>query len=67
MCRGTGLPTPWPRCLLCAGMNLNNMAKMLKCAANDDIITMMAEGNGDTVNFVFETPSKPGSGSKLLA
>ncbi len=25
---------------LSMGMNLNNMAKMLKCAGNDDVITM---------------------------
>eukprot|EP00887_Chlorella_sp_A99_P007377 scaffold2.g7377.t1 len=41
------------------GLNLNNMAKMLKCAGNDDIITMKAADNGDTVSFVFEAPSEP--------
>jgi len=39
------------------GMNLNNMAKMLKCAGNDDIITIKAEDGGDTVTFMFESPS----------
>jgi hypothetical protein len=39
------------------GMNLNNMAKMLKCAANDDSIHMKAEDGGDTVTFTFESPS----------
>ena len=39
------------------GMNLNNMAKMLKCAANDDSIHMKAEDGGDTVAFTFESPS----------
>jgi len=38
------------------GMNLNNMNKMLKCANNDDIITMRAEEGGDTVCFMFESP-----------
>ena len=38
------------------GMNLNNMGKMLKCAANDDIITMKSEDSGDNVSFVFESP-----------
>ncbi|EFN51982.1 hypothetical protein CHLNCDRAFT_139488 [Chlorella variabilis] len=37
------------------GMNLNNMAKMLKCAANDDVITMKAEENSDVVTFLFES------------
>lgn len=40
------------------GLNLNNMAKMLKCAGNDDIITMKAADNGDTVSFVFEAPNQ---------
>ena len=29
-------------------------AKMLKCAGNDDIITMKADDQGDTVTFMFE-------------
>ena len=40
------------------GMNLNNMAKMLKCAGNDDIITLKADDGSDTVTFMFESPSK---------
>jgi len=28
---------------------------MLKCAGNDDIITMKADDNGDTVTFMFES------------
>lgn len=40
------------------GMNLNNMAKMLKCAGNDDIITMKADDSGDIVTFMFESPSQ---------
>ena len=39
------------------GMNLNNMNKMLKCAGNDDAITMRAEDDGDTVAFLFESPA----------
>jgi hypothetical protein len=27
---------------------------MLKCAGNDDVITMKADDNGDTVTFMFE-------------
>lgn len=42
---------------LSMGMNLTNMAKMLKCAGNEDIITMKAEDNGDTVTFMFESPN----------
>ncbi|KAL3633119.1 hypothetical protein CASFOL_026103 [Castilleja foliolosa] len=41
---------------LSTGMNLGNMAKMLKCAGNDDIITIKADDGGDTVTFMFESP-----------
>ncbi|GBG70729.1 hypothetical protein CBR_g8027 [Chara braunii] len=40
------------------GMNLNNMAKMLKCAGNDDIITIKADDEGNTVTFMFESPNQ---------
>lgn len=43
---------------LSMGMNLNNVAKMLKCAGNDDIITMKAEDSGDTVTFMFESQNQ---------
>jgi Proliferating cell nuclear antigen, N-terminal domain len=38
-------------------MKLANLSKILKCAANDDIITMKSEDNGDTITFVFESAS----------
>ena len=41
---------------LTMGMNLANMAKMLKCAGNDDIITIKADDGTDTVTFMFESP-----------
>jgi len=31
------------------------MAKILKCASNDDVLTLKAEDNGDTVIFMFES------------
>ncbi|GMY10962.1 proliferating cell nuclear antigen [Fagus crenata] len=40
------------------GMNLNNMSKMLKCAGNDDIITIKADDGSDTVTFMFESPTQ---------
>jgi proliferating cell nuclear antigen len=40
------------------GMNLTNMSKMLKCAGNDDIITMKADDDGDVVTFMFESPNQ---------
>lgn len=35
-----------------------SMSKILKCAANDDIITMKAQDNADTVTFMFESPNQ---------
>jgi|AntAceMinimDraft_5_1070358.scaffolds.fasta_scaffold63156_1 hypothetical protein len=32
---------------------------MLKCAGNDDIITMKADDTGDVVTFMFESPGEP--------
>ncbi|XP_073131274.1 proliferating cell nuclear antigen-like [Henckelia pumila] len=43
---------------LTMGMNLGNMAKMLKCAGNDDIVTIKADDGTDTVTFMFESPSQ---------
>ncbi|BBN00854.1 proliferating cell nuclear antigen [Marchantia polymorpha subsp. ruderalis] len=43
---------------LSMGMNLTNMSKMLKCAGNDDIITIKADDGGDSVTFMFESPSQ---------
>ena len=40
------------------GMNLANMAKMLRCASDDDIVTIKADDGGDTVTFMFESPCK---------
>ncbi|KAK6135904.1 hypothetical protein DH2020_030391 [Rehmannia glutinosa] len=44
---------------LTMGMNLGNMAKMLKCAANDDIVTIKADDGTDTVTFMFENTCYP--------
>jgi len=43
---------------LSMGMSLESMAKILRCAANDDIITVKAQDQGDTVNFMFESPNQ---------
>jgi len=39
---------------LSMGMNLDSMNKILKCASNEDIITVKAQDQADTVTFVFE-------------
>ncbi|KAL3762297.1 hypothetical protein ACHAWU_000944 [Discostella pseudostelligera] len=40
------------------GFNATNMGKILKCAGNDDIITLKAEDEGDSLALVFESPSQ---------
>lgn len=40
------------------GINLGSMDKILKCAGNDDIITLKAEDEGDAVAFMFESPKQ---------
>lgn len=35
-----------------------SMAKIIRCAGNDDIITIKTGDDADTVTFVFESPSK---------
>ncbi|XVF83854.1 hypothetical protein PTKIN_Ptkin16aG0526800 [Pterospermum kingtungense] len=40
------------------GLNLSNMAKILRCASNDDIVTIKADDGGDAVTFMFESPSQ---------
>ena len=40
------------------GMDTSTLSKILKCASNDDSITIRAEDSGDQVSFVFENPSK---------
>ncbi|CAA0824110.1 Proliferating cell nuclear antigen 2 [Striga hermonthica] len=43
---------------LSMGMNLGNMAKMLKCVGNDDIITINADDGSNMVTFMFESPTQ---------
>ncbi|KAL7632473.1 UNVERIFIED_CONTAM: hypothetical protein RMT77_017186 [Armadillidium vulgare] len=40
------------------GMDLKSLAKILKCASNDDIITIMAQDDADSVSFLFESPNQ---------
>jgi proliferating cell nuclear antigen len=40
---------------LSMGMSLASLAKILKCAASNDILTMKAQDNADIVSFVFES------------
>lgn len=37
------------------GLNIANLAKIMKCAGNDDIITMKAEEDPSSITFIFES------------
>ncbi|KAH7537502.1 hypothetical protein FEM48_Zijuj03G0099700 [Ziziphus jujuba var. spinosa] len=42
-------------------MNLHNLAKILNCAADDDILTIQAQGDGvaaDSITFTLESPNQ---------
>ena len=43
---------------LSLGFNSANMAKILKIAGNDDIITLKAEDDGDALTLMFESPAQ---------
>jgi proliferating cell nuclear antigen len=43
---------------LSLGINLASMSKILKCAGNDDMITLKADDQGDQVTFMFESPKQ---------
>jgi len=41
---------------LSLGINLASMSKILKCAGNDDNVTLKADDNGSVITFMFESP-----------
>ena len=40
------------------GVNFNSLSKILKCAGNDDVITLKANDDCDTVSFMFENQAQ---------
>lgn len=40
------------------GISIENLSKILKCASNDDVITMQAEEDPTSIKFIFESNSK---------
>lgn len=42
---------------LALGINLTSLTKVLRCAQNEDILTLKADDNADTLNLVFESPA----------
>lgn len=43
---------------LALGINLASMSKIMKCAANDDTLTIRADDSADTITFVFEAQNQ---------
>ncbi|XP_005092985.1 proliferating cell nuclear antigen [Aplysia californica] len=43
---------------LSMGIHLPSLSKIMRCAGNDDIITMKAADEADTVSLVFEAPNQ---------
>uniref|UniRef100_A0A7S3R9Q3 DNA sliding clamp PCNA n=1 Tax=Dunaliella tertiolecta TaxID=3047 RepID=A0A7S3R9Q3_DUNTE len=37
------------------GIHIGNLSKVLKCAGNEDVITLKADDNGDTLTLMFES------------
>lgn len=40
------------------GVNLGSLTKVLKCAKDDDMVTLKASDNGDILNLIYEAKSK---------
>jgi len=40
------------------GVNTTNLAKILKCAGNDDIVTLKSEEETDNLTMIFESPNQ---------
>lgn len=40
------------------GLNMNTLGKILKCAGNDDAVTLRSEDNSDHLTFIFETKGR---------
>ena len=40
------------------GINTPNLGKILKCAGNDDIITLKSEEDTDSLGMMFESPNQ---------
>jgi len=41
------------------GVNLGSLTKVLKCAKDDDMVTLKATDNGDILNLIYEAKSMP--------
>lgn len=43
---------------LSLGVNSANLSKILKCAGNDDVLTLKSEDTADVLTIMFESPSQ---------
>ncbi|CAM9146069.1 unnamed protein product [Choristocarpus tenellus] len=43
---------------LSLGLSMANISKLLKCAGNEDTVTLKAEDSADTLTMMFESPSQ---------
>ncbi|CAM9480944.1 unnamed protein product [Discosporangium mesarthrocarpum] len=43
---------------LTLGLSMANISKILKCAGNEDIVTLKAEDSADTLTMMFESPNQ---------
>jgi len=43
---------------LALGINLGSMSKILKCASNDDSVTLKADDDANAITFMFESPKQ---------
>lgn len=43
---------------LALGFNSSNLGKILKCAANEDVLTLKAEDEGEKLTLMFESPNQ---------
>lgn len=41
------------------GLSLETLSKVLKCAMSDDTVTIRADEDSDSVQFIFESPRPP--------
>lgn len=48
------------------GLSMGNISKILKCAGNDDTVTLKAEDSADTLTIMFESPSELESQDSVL-
>lgn len=49
------------------GVNLGSLTKVLKCAKDDDRVTLKANENADVLNLVYEARSKLGFTFKYVS